>query len=352
MQIPIDIKAIVNEATDVDQARNTPISVCVYLDTTAPADLQAFVRQAFAATSPHARVMLAPFPEFAPSASHGADIAVIVAGFDERISEYAAAVRAAGVPAMVLTTMPHIVSEQAAKSTFPLLECDLLSPSIPRSSKALAERAGTFAEPQDLSEENVSSLIRKMGEWIIATCPEKKLAFAMAFPFVRRTLSLEAVKATALQNAGVGLVLFIPGADMPVMTLNQAKMLLQIAAAYGQPMSAERAKELAVVVGGGFVFRSVARQVMSFVPALGWAVKAGIGYSGTFAMGKAAIEYFEGGGNIRGLGEVVNKAREKVVQAAAAASDQPKLNAAVKNVRDHAGAAGEIIVGRLKKDRD
>ena len=32
-----------------------------------------------------------------------------------------------------------------------------------------------------------------------------------------------------------------PGADMPIMTLNQAKMLLQIAAAYGQPLSARSA---------------------------------------------------------------------------------------------------------------
>ena len=48
-------------------------------------------------------------------------------------------------------------------------------------------------------------------------------------------------------SAGVpaeNLVVFIPGADMPIMTLNQAKMLLQIAAAYGQPLSAERIKEL------------------------------------------------------------------------------------------------------------
>ena len=55
-----------------------------------------------------------------------------------------------------------------------------------------------------------------------------------------------------MQNAGVGLVVFIPGADLPIMTLNQAKMLLQIAAAYGEPMGKERVKELAAVVGGAF----------------------------------------------------------------------------------------------------
>ena len=97
-------------------------------------------------------------------------------------------------------------------------------------------------------------------------------AFALAFPFVRRPLSVDAVNATAVQNAGVGLVVFIPGADLPIMTLNQAKMLLQIAAAYGEPLGKERVKELAAVVGGAFACRSVARQIVAFVPALGWAV--------------------------------------------------------------------------------
>ena len=71
------------------------------------------------------------------------------------------------------------------------------------------------------------------GLWLRAA--RKRLALALSFPFVRKPLSLEAVSATSLQNAGIGLVLFIPGADMTLMTLNQAKMLLQIAAACGEP---------------------------------------------------------------------------------------------------------------------
>ena len=108
------------------------------------------------------------------------------------------------------------------------------------------------AEPIPLDAEGAATLDRRMGEWIIAACKDKRLAFALAFPFVRRPLALDAVRATSVQNAGVGVVVFIPGADMPIMTLNQAKMLLQIAAAYNQPLSAERIKELAAVVGGRF----------------------------------------------------------------------------------------------------
>jgi len=85
---------------------------------------------------------------------------------------------------------------------------------------------------------------------------------------------------------------------MPIMTANQAKMLMQIAAAFGQRLGPERIKELAAIVGGAFVLRTVARQALGFVPVLGWAVKGGIGYGGTIAMGMASIAYFEQGADL------------------------------------------------------
>ena len=54
-----------------------------------------------------------------------------------------------------------------------------------------------------------------MGEWIIAACKDKRLAFALAFPFVRRPLSLDAVRATSVQNAGVGVVVSVSYTHLP-----------------------------------------------------------------------------------------------------------------------------------------
>jgi uncharacterized protein (DUF697 family) len=130
---------------------------------------------------------------------------------------------------------------------------------------------------------------------------------------VRRAVAEESVRATAFQNAIIGGVAIIPGADMPLMTANQAKMVMQIAAAYGQDLGADRIKEIASVVGGAFLFRTVARQFVGLVPGLGWAVKAGIGYSGTLGMGYAAVEYFEGGGDIKGIGDKLRKARDAAI---------------------------------------
>lgn len=165
-----------------------------------------------------------------------------------------------------------------------------------------------------ISDPEPSDLIVKLGDWLVDHAEKHRLPLAANFLFMRRAVALESVRATAFQNAVVGGLLFIPGADMPVMTANQAKMLLQIAAAYGQPLGKERIKELAVVVGGAFAFRTVARQIAGFVPGLGWAIKAGIGYSGTLAMGHAAVEYFENGGDMQGLAQRAVAARDSVMK--------------------------------------
>lgn len=353
MKLPIDLMAVIEAATDIESARSTPVSVSVLIDDSAPGDVAAHVRSAFVGAGAHARVTVGYFAGPAFSPYEGDDMAVIVAGFSEEVGRRAAEIRAAGVPVMVVTSMPSLVADMASAYGNPIPEGDLVAPEgvegceadgdaacasgevagahvsvfagirAAKSAGAAAGSAGAAASSPDALDAPIPidaaaacALDRRMGEWVVAACREKRLALALSFPFVRKPLSLEAVSATSLQNAGIGLVLFIPGADMPLMTLNQAKMLLQIAAAYGEPMSAARVKELAAIVAGGFACRSVARQVAGAVPAIGWAVKAGVGYAGTKAMGLAAVEYFERGGNIAGLAGVVSSATAKATQIA------------------------------------
>jgi len=146
---------------------------------------------------------------------------------------------------------------------------------------------------------------------------ELRTALGHNFEFVRRAVAKELVKKTAWQNAAVGVLMFIPGADMPIMTLNQGKMLLQIAATYGQSLDTDRVKELGAVVAGGFLFRTFARELVGLIPGFGWAVKGGIAYSGTVAMGAAAISYFEEGtdlsGVVKALTERAGEAASRVV---------------------------------------
>jgi uncharacterized protein (DUF697 family) len=120
-------------------------------------------------------------------------------------------------------------------------------------------------------------------------------ALAVRLPAVRRAYCDHVVLANASQNAVIGGVVIVPGADMPAMTANQIRMVLKIAGAYGEDIGLDRALEILSVVGTAFVFRTLARQALDFVPGFGWALKGAVGFTGTVALGEAAIAYFEAG---------------------------------------------------------
>jgi uncharacterized protein (DUF697 family) len=101
---------------------------------------------------------------------------------------------------------------------------------------------------------------------------------------------------TAARRTGfVATAVWIPGADMPILTAMQLRLVLQIGACHGVEVSADRAIELLGVLGAGFGMRTVARELLDFVPVAGWAVKGGVAYGGTQALGRAADEYFAHG---------------------------------------------------------
>ncbi len=134
---------------------------------------------------------------------------------------------------------------------------------------------------------------------IIGAAGDGAAALAASLPSVRRTYCDHIVITNAAQNGVIGVVVIIPGADMPAMTANQIRMVLKIAHAYGEELGLDRALEILSIVGTGFVLRTLARQALDFVPGFGWAVKGAVGFSGTVALGQAAIAYFEAGAPLR-----------------------------------------------------
>jgi uncharacterized protein (DUF697 family) len=120
------------------------------------------------------------------------------------------------------------------------------------------------------------------------------VSLGRGYPVFRHAVCEEIIRKNARQNAFIG-ALPIPGADMPAITANQGRMVLGIAAVYGEEISFERARELVGVLAAGFGFRALTRQVVKLVPVGGWAASGAIGYAGTLAMGRTAMLYFERG---------------------------------------------------------
>ena len=111
-------------------------------------------------------------------------------------------------------------------------------------------------------------------EYTGQTCPEHGTKLRK----VRRELQLKpglvdwpAVQARLRRQ---GIVLFGGGADEA-------------------PEVYKRLPEVLAVIGSAFGFRALARRTIGLVPLVGWAVKGVVGYTGTRAIGEAAVRYFE-----------------------------------------------------------
>jgi uncharacterized protein (DUF697 family) len=121
---------------------------------------------------------------------------------------------------------------------------------------------------------------------------EDGTALAARLPTLRQAVCDELIRSFSRRNAITAAAVFVPGLDMPVLTLNQARLVLRLALAHGQDIDNARAVELLGVVGTGFGLRAVARELLDLVPVAGWALKGAVAYAGTRAIGEAAVRYF------------------------------------------------------------
>jgi uncharacterized protein (DUF697 family) len=134
--------------------------------------------------------------------------------------------------------------------------------------------------------------VSEIAEAIAARLGEAGTALAARVPVLREPLSRELIESFSRTNGIVGVAVFVPGADFAVLTLNQLRLVLRLAAAHGVEVDQQRAPEILATVAAGLGFRAVARQLLGAVPVAGWLVKGAVAYGGTRALGEAAHLYF------------------------------------------------------------
>lgn len=140
--------------------------------------------------------------------------------------------------------------------------------------------------------------------------PNRAPALGRYLPAFRGAAVRAVIDESARANAEFAFVSNIPsvipvvgslaaaGADFLVLTKNQVMLVLKVAAIYRQDLSSypKILRELAPVVGAGFVWRTVAREAASFLPfAAGTIPKVAIAYTGTVVAGRAADFYYRVG---------------------------------------------------------
>lgn len=121
---------------------------------------------------------------------------------------------------------------------------------------------------------------------------ERGASLAARVPALREAVCDQLIDSFSRRAALVGAAVFVPGADFPVITLAQLRMVLRLAEAHGVEVGRERLPEILGVIGSGYALRGFARNALRYVPVAGFAVRAGVAYTGTRAIGEAAVRYF------------------------------------------------------------
>ena len=145
---------------------------------------------------------------------------------------------------------------------------------------------------------------------LIDRCKGVEIAVGRRLPVLRENVAAKLTRdaannalKVALASAVVdhipvfGLVLgaFASAGDMVAITGIQMMLLLHIEAAYGRDPDVQRLWQLLPVVGGGFGWRMLARELSGFIPVAGIAIKGAIAYAGTIVVGEGVTFYYEHG---------------------------------------------------------
>ena len=132
--------------------------------------------------------------------------------------------------------------------------------------------------------------VGRIARVVAARLGEDAAPLAARVPALRGAVARQLVAEFSRRNGVLGAAVFVGGADLPVLALNQARLLLRLEQAYGLEIDPrERLPELAATLAGGLGLRALARTLVERTPVARWAIQGAVAYLGTRAFGEAAV---------------------------------------------------------------
>ena len=132
---------------------------------------------------------------------------------------------------------------------------------------------------------------------MIQASPDAALVIGHELPAFRREAAQRIIRNATLLSLAAGLEP-IPLLDIPILLGTQIRLVLRLAALYGEPLDSadfkKHARELIVTMAGGLGMRYLAEQAAKAVPFGGDVVAGIIAGASTWAIGQVALEYYEG----------------------------------------------------------
>lgn len=155
---------------------------------------------------------------------------------------------------------------------------------------------GSIDDDQFMSSEFAGAVIHLL--------PELLLALGRNYPLLRVSIARHLINDTSFSNAAyslsTGVAEIIPIFDIPlnvadviVLTKSQAFLVYKVGLALGLSTEwGDYVAEFGGVLGGGFVWRQIARQLVGLIPAWGIVPKVAVAYAGTYVVGNVVLQWY------------------------------------------------------------
>ncbi|MFL5666977.1 MAG: GTP-binding protein, partial [Ktedonobacteraceae bacterium] len=137
---------------------------------------------------------------------------------------------------------------------------------------------------------------------MIEASPEAALVIGHELPAYRRAAGQRIIRNATLVSLAAGIEP-IPLVDIPILLGTQIRLVLRLAALYGEPLDAsnamKHARELLATMVGGLGLRYLAEQAAKLVPFGGDFIAGAIAGAATWSIGQVALEYYDSGKQIK-----------------------------------------------------
>jgi len=155
---------------------------------------------------------------------------------------------------------------------------------------------GNLDDPAFLSEELVPAVLKLLAN--------HQLALARQFPLFRTAVAKALISDTCFSNAAyalsTGIAEIVPIFDIPlniadmfVLSKAQAFLVYKLGLALGLSTRwQDYVAEFGSVLGGGFLWRQVARSLVGLIPAWGIIPKMAVSYAGTYVVGNVVYQWY------------------------------------------------------------
>ena len=149
-----------------------------------------------------------------------------------------------------------------------------------------------------ISGKNGTNIAEELIPAIIDASPEAALVIGRELPVYRREAGQRIIRNATLLSLAAGLEP-IPLVDIPILLGTQIRLVLRLAALYGEALDSadtmKHARELIVTMASGLGFRYLAEQAAKAVPFGGDLLAGVIAGAATWSIGEVALEYYESG---------------------------------------------------------